>query len=89
MKYYLVTYDIREVDADRYPEVYDALDELGAVQALQSVYLLEFEGTAKELFRRLKSHVTKKTKLLVVEVTKNNWWTISTDGANWMQEREL
>lgn len=90
MTCYLVTYDVRDVDSETYPALYAELEDLGAVQALESVYLVEFEGTAKALFERLMKHLTDKTKLLVVAIaTNNNWWMLLPAGGQWMKKRAL
>jgi hypothetical protein len=90
MSNYLVTYDVREVDRSTYPGLYLELQRLHAVEALDSVYLLESELSAKALFERLMTHLTERTKLLVTEVgTANNWWLMKPEGAQWMQQRKL
>lgn len=90
MPKYLVTYDVRVVDQENYPGLYAALGALNAVAALDSVWLVETQTTAKELFAILSQHLTEGDLLLVMEIaTPNNWWSIQKQGALWMKQRKL
>lgn len=90
MKRYLITYDVSVVDRSVYPALYMELERMRAVQALESVYLVESSLSAKGVYESLAKHITQEAKLLVVEIaTPNNWWFIRQPGATWMKDRGL
>lgn len=75
MPRYLVTYDVS--DESEYESLYANLEELKAVRALESVFLLDFEGTGAQLFDRIARHLKREDLLLVTEISVRNFkWKV-------------
>jgi hypothetical protein len=70
---FVVTYDLRSPGRD-YTALWDQLRKVGAVRALESVWLLETSQSATEVRDALISWMDANDRLLVVEITAHAAW---------------
>ena len=91
MSYFLVTYDlVHHASESDYESLLDELRRLGAQRAQDSVWLVDWDGTAAELFDHLQPHLhAKDDRLLVLQYFKNSTWkSDSFKGTNaWLTTR--
>ena len=72
--FYVISYDLRLPGRD-YETLYQALRNMGAKPALQSVWAVTSGKTAKALRDQLKAYIDSNDRLLVAKVTE--WATFN------------
>jgi hypothetical protein len=86
MAHYLVTYDLH--NERNYPPVWAALERLGAVKALESVWLLTSTSGAGDLREALKAAADGDDSILVIELKAGSNWSgarILPAGLDWLE----
>lgn len=89
MAYFIVTYDLKHASEVRYEHLIDYLKQLQAHHTQESVWLVDWGGTAGSLYNALETHVHKDDLLLVLQYFKNSSWrSHSFKGTNaWLESR--
>ena len=83
MAVYVVTYDLRnESGTQDYEVLWQELKRLDAHRALDSVWLVNINGTAKQVHDHIKRFVDNDDRLWVSELTKNHWYSNVRGGTN-------
>ena len=75
MALYLISYDIAEKDAFEYQNLWDKLEQLGAVKILYSEWVITGDtGAAASIYGKIAPLTQKKDRLLVQEILKDARW---------------
>ncbi|WP_192181689.1 CRISPR-associated protein Cas2 [Mesorhizobium amorphae] len=83
MTSYTVNYDLRNEDNSfDYEVLWDELKRLNGHKTQYSMWLVAVNNTAKELHDHLKSFVDSNDRILVSEITKNNYYSNAIGGTN-------
>lgn len=88
MPHYLITYDLRR--ARNYQPLYDQLDTWKAVSLLESVWLVDRQGTASDVRDALGKHIDNDDGLAVLELVTNfDWGTrgVAEAANKWLKAR--
>lgn len=73
MHKYIVAYDLKNKDTEDYQTLYNLLDELNALQAQESVYLLSSSQTATVLRDIFKTHIKEDDRIIVACIVNSAW----------------
>ena len=73
MHKYIVAYDLKNKDTEDYQTLYNLLDELNALQAQESVYLLSSSQTATVLRDIFKTHIQEDDRIIVACIVNSAW----------------
>lgn len=83
MTAFLVTYDlVNESGSQDYEPLWDELKRLKAHRTLDSVWLVNMSGSAKNVHDHFKPLLDNDDRLLVCEFTKNHWYSNARSGTN-------
>jgi hypothetical protein len=74
MAYFIVTYDLKHASEVRYEHLIDYLKILGAHHTQESVWLVDWAGTAGGLYDQLRTHMHQNDLLLVLQFFSNSTW---------------
>lgn len=74
MAYFVISYDLHKVK--HYQPVWDKLEEWDATRALESLWLANVDGTAKQVRDVLKSLVDEDDSIVVIELKKGSDWAV-------------
>lgn len=86
MAYFLVSYDL--IKRKDYPEIKEALTDLGAVKCLLSQWLVESLCSAEDMLAHLRPHIDSDDRLMVVEFDKRPAFTPCLKGTRaWIDAR--
>lgn len=88
MTVFVVAYDLRnESGSTAYHPLWDALKESGAFRTQDSLWLVNFDRTAREVHDYLKGFMDDDDRLWVSELTKKHWFSNAKAGTNtWLKE---
>ena len=76
MKWFYVCYDL-DRPGRNYPNLWNALDSLGAKRVQDSVWLItRGSGTAKDLAANLRKHIDGNDRLVVIESADSAWYNL-------------
>jgi hypothetical protein len=74
----------------KYEQLWTALEKAGAVEILESLWLLETSQTASSLRDALRKYIEKNDSVLVLEITARAawaWYNIDTAGGEWLKKK--
>ena len=84
---YAVNYDLKEPDPD-YKGLYSAIKGCGDwLHCLKSTWLVDTDLDANEIWKRLKPHVNKNDRVLVIGVTRNYAGRLPKKAWKWIKAR--
>jgi hypothetical protein len=85
MSTYVVTYDL--IKRKDYPKLWEELERLDGNRALESIWLLNVQNTAREVHDHLKGFIDSDDVLWVSELTKKHWFSNVKAGTNdWLKK---
>jgi hypothetical protein len=75
MALYLISYDIADKDAFEYQNLWNHLEEMGAIKILYSEWaIVQNTGQASSIYSEIAPLTLKTDRLLVQELTKDAYW---------------
>lgn len=84
---HLVTYDLKKPGQD-YTSVHDSIKSCGTWwHYLESTWLLDSHMTAEEIATKIRSHIDKNDRLLVIGVTGDYSGWLTQEAWDWMNSR--
>jgi len=90
MALFVVGYDLKTDRGEHrdYEPIETALGELDSCHTQDSVWYVDYNGTAKQLFDHLKPKVEDRDRLMVIEFSKKPAWQKGLPGTKaWITER--
>jgi len=79
MKWFYISYDL-DKPGQNYQNLWNALSILGAHRVQDSLWLLRTNGTgsglAKQTAERLRKHIDKNDRLVVIESADSSWFNL-------------
>lgn len=90
MPYFVVGYDLKTERGESrdYGPIEEALEALDSCHTQKSVWYVEREGTAQQLYAHLKPKIEGRDRLMVVEFSKKPAWQLGLPGTkNWIEAR--
>lgn len=86
---FIVHYDLFKSDREDYGDLYQALEDLGAVRATESAWFVEDAGGAIEIKAKLAPHVHPDDVLAVNALATGQGWAtqrLSPEALKWLKE---
>lgn len=75
MPYFVISYDLRnEITSEAYAPLKTALEDLSAVRTQLSVWYVDLNNTAQEVFDHFSQYIDDNDRLMVVEFSKKPVW---------------
>ncbi|MBK8160567.1 MAG: hypothetical protein IPK59_17945 [Rhodospirillaceae bacterium] len=85
MGLFMVSYDL--IKNKDYKKLLTEIGRMNSRKALASLYLMNVDGTGKDLKDHLAQYIDDDDKLMVIEFTKRPNFTKANDGTNkWLDE---
>jgi hypothetical protein len=86
---YLITYDLKSPGAE-YPQLFEAIKNFKTwLHHLDSTWLIQCELTADQVFERLRPHLRKGDKLLVIAVRRSYQGLLNERAWEWLKARNF
>ena len=87
MKWYTVSYDLNSPGQD-YSKLIEKIKAIsnGYCNALKSFWIIGHPGNAKAIFAQLSPFIDKNDHLFVSELTRDYWWILSKENADWFNQ---
>jgi hypothetical protein len=87
MKWYTVSYDLNSPGQD-YSKLIAKIQAIanGYCNALKSFWIIGHPGNAKAIFDQLHPLLDNNDYLFVSELTRDNWWFLRKDNAEWFNK---
>jgi hypothetical protein len=84
---FLLSYDLRnESGSHDYQVLWDELKRVRAHRTQDSLWLVNFNNTAREVHEHIKGFVDGNDRLWISELTKNHWYSNARGGTNeWLE----
>ncbi len=85
---YLVTYDLHK-PAQNYEGLYNAIKSYGSwAKPVESVWLIDTNQNANQIYERLKPYIDKDDRILVTETGRDRSGWLSSEIWNWLNGRK-
>ena len=85
---YLISYDLRKPGQD-YKDLHNAIKSYGNwAKPLESVWLIDTNQRAAQIYDRLRPHIDDNDYLLVIETGRDRQGWLSKDIWNWLDGRK-
>lgn len=84
MTTYLLSYDL--IKRKDYPKLWDELERLRGHRTLESLWLINMNKTAKEVYDHFSNFIDEDDRLWVSELTKNHHFGAKSGTNDWLKK---